>query len=287
MKPRLLGIACIAVLCVILDLGLWPFHAPKNEVAWLGDRIGLRFGDNGTVISSGTFQVAGSPDETSCTIQIWLQPARTNDSGTILAFYSPDNPLRLSLHQSLTDLMLQVGMASQQHWARKQKIYVDDVFRRTRPVFVTITSGAQGTAVYVDGTLARTAQQFRLTATDCTGWLVLGGSSRQPDTWSGQVRGLAIYYSELPARAVLRNYNAWTKNGQVQVARTNAMQDSTSSTSAPVPWHITAPVPASICLFHLLSLSWIRSFSSLSGTSSICPGAIGKASSRTSSDSSL
>ena len=31
MKRRLPGIASIAVLGVILDLGLWPFHAPKTK----------------------------------------------------------------------------------------------------------------------------------------------------------------------------------------------------------------------------------------------------------------
>ena len=62
MKSPLLGIACIAILCVILSLGLRPFHAPRNEVAWLKDRNGFRFGDYGTVMSSSIFQVAGSPN---------------------------------------------------------------------------------------------------------------------------------------------------------------------------------------------------------------------------------
>ena len=107
MRHPLLGIACIAVLCVILVLGLWPFHSPTNEVTWLKDQNGLRFGDYGTVMDTGVFKGTGSRDEASCTIELWLQAALPNNGGTILTFYSPDNPLQFSVHQSITDLMLQ------------------------------------------------------------------------------------------------------------------------------------------------------------------------------------
>jgi hypothetical protein len=36
MKVRLLALICLAVLCITLTLGLWPFHAPRNEVSWAG-----------------------------------------------------------------------------------------------------------------------------------------------------------------------------------------------------------------------------------------------------------
>ena len=54
MKPNPLALICIAVLCTILTLGLWPFHSPRNEVAWLVNHDGLHFGTYGTVISSGS-----------------------------------------------------------------------------------------------------------------------------------------------------------------------------------------------------------------------------------------
>jgi hypothetical protein len=202
MRQRLIAITCICVLLVILALGLWPFHAPRNAVAWLKDGNGLRFGDYGTVISSGTFELAGSPNELSCNIEIWLQAALADNEGTILSFYLPNHPPQFSLHQSRTDLTLQSGMGIQPPGTKGARIYVDDVFRPVRLLFVTITSGMQGTEVYVNGTLVRTAQQFRLGVKDCTGRLILGDSALQQDTWQGEVRGLAIYYSELAAPTV-------------------------------------------------------------------------------------
>ena len=75
----------------------------------------------------------------------------------------------------------------------------ENVFRKPGPVFLTITSGIHGTAVYTDGVLARTAPQFRLSTSDFTGRLVSGDSPGQTDSWSGQLLGLAIYRRELTA----------------------------------------------------------------------------------------
>jgi hypothetical protein len=160
-------------------------------------------------MSSGNFDAAGSPKKSSCSIEIWLQPARSSEGGTILTFYARQHPLRFSLYQSLTDLMIQDGSA---------KFYVDDIFRRKQAIFVTVTSGTPGTSVYLNGTLARTAPHFPFGASDCTVRLILGDSPLQQDTWSGEVLGLAIYHSELLAPAVLRHYNSWTKNGKPEIA---------------------------------------------------------------------
>ena len=99
MRHLLAVSVCIAILLVILTLGLWPFHAPRNAVSWLQDRNGLRFGDYGTVMSSGAFHQTASPNDAACSIEIWMESARAFWGGTILAFYDPPDPLRLSLHQ--------------------------------------------------------------------------------------------------------------------------------------------------------------------------------------------
>src|ERR1700752_2922077 len=81
-RARIPGLVCLSLLCLILALGLWPFHRPKNEVAWLRNESGLRFGGYGTILSSGKFQMARSQDKASCSLEIWLQPGLTSDSNT-------------------------------------------------------------------------------------------------------------------------------------------------------------------------------------------------------------
>ena len=200
MKTLLWDVICVAVLCVILTLGLWPFHSPENEVAWLVNRNGLQLGRYGTVISSGAFQMTSAESEASVSVEVWLQPFRIWDSSTILSFYTPGSPSRLSLRQSLTDLEL----------TNTAHLYVDNVFRRPGPVFLTIASGIHGTAVYTNGVLARIAPQFRPFPKEFAGRLVLGDSPAQPDSWSGDMLGLAIYGRELTAAQVLRHYETWT-----------------------------------------------------------------------------
>ncbi len=51
---------------------------------------------------------------------------------------------------------------SQSHLAKKTETYVGDVFKSMKPVFVTITTGEAGAAIYVDGTLVKNFSQLCL-----------------------------------------------------------------------------------------------------------------------------
>ncbi len=222
MNARILDIVCIAVLCTILTLGLWPFHAPKNDVTWLEARNGLRFGKFGTVLSSGEFEMASSHGgELRGSLEIWLQPKRVWDSGTFLAFCTPETPFRFWLRQSQTDLQLHAALQDDRSRTKAVDLYVQGAFREATlhnpaPVFITVTTGAEGTAVYTGGVLAKRAQ-FRLSPNQFTGRIVLGNSAGQPDNWSGRLLGFAIYDRELTAAQVLRHRDAWTQTGRLQI----------------------------------------------------------------------
>jgi hypothetical protein len=211
MKIQFLDVTCVAVLCVILTLGLWPFHSPKNGVTWLGNRDGLRFGEWSTVISSSAFQMTGAESGTSGSLEVWLQPRRIWDTCTFLSFYTDGNPRQFSMRQNGAGLELQTGIPDDPHSRNITSLFVKDAVHRSGPVFLTITSGTNGTAVYIDGVLAKTVPQFRLSAKEFTGRLVLGDSPGQPDSWAGQLLGLAIYGRELTATQVLRHYETWTR----------------------------------------------------------------------------
>lgn len=218
MRSRLITVACAAVLCIILNLGLWPFHAPRNDVSWLPQRTGLYFGRTGTVFSSGMLRPAPS-----VTIEIWLQPRRIWDSGTFLAFYSPGKSSQFSLRQSQLDLQLGIPVQDDQH-AVIDNLYVDNAFPRRGATFITLTSGTQGTVVYLNGVLARKVQSIRLPADGIVGRLVLADSTGQSDAWSGWLYGLAIYDRDLMAPRVLEHYQAWTQTGSPRIDGDDATQ---------------------------------------------------------------
>ena len=210
-------LASIGAVLVLLCLGLWPFHAPSNAVAWLANSDGVRFGDYGTIMSVGTIDAPPST-EPSCSIEIWLQAARVNNEGTILQFYAPNQPARFSLHQSDADLTLESGMGKRPLQSQGIRIYLDDALRHTPLLLVTVTSGPQGTSAYLNGSLRKIAPQFRLAPNDCSGRLIVGDSALQQDTWQGDVRGVAVYSTELSTSAVLRHYQAWIQSGTPQPA---------------------------------------------------------------------
>jgi hypothetical protein len=193
MQKRLLGLVCAAVLIIILIAGLWPFHAPKNQVSWLSNGNGVHFGEYGVVFGSLESSLAASKDGISCSVEVWVQPDRSDIGGTILAFYKPESRnVALSVHQSIDDLLLQRVIVDQRR-PKKSKFYIGHVFRKNDPVFVTITSSAQSTSVYLNGIIVRTVPRFGLSSADLAGQLSAGNDPLVENGWQGQIRGLAIY----------------------------------------------------------------------------------------------
>ena len=205
----LLVVLCIFILSGILVAGLSPFYDPRNAVAWSGNRNGIRFGDHGSILSSGAFTISGSQGG-GCSLEIWLEPGAVDGSSTVLAFYNPKNPLYFSIQQDRADMRLQ-RETKQQH---RTTMDLKGFFRKRMPVFITITSGPFGTSVYADGVLVRTSSDARLSAVDLSGQLVVGTSPVVDSSWSGEFRGLAIYNQELTAGQVLHHYETWTKRGR-------------------------------------------------------------------------
>jgi hypothetical protein len=216
MRSALLGFLGFAVLCITLTLGLWPFHAPRNNVSWLTGANGVVFGKYGTVLGSGALKDPNSQGDNGHTIEIRALPDRWNSSATLLTLYSPESATRLALRQSLSDLEL----LAEANGSRKI-MYVDNAFdpalRQKKPVDITVTSGQAGTRVYIDGLLARAVAQFRVPAGTFAGRLIVGDSPAQPDSFRGEIRGLAIYGVELSDARTLRHHETWTITGPPEI----------------------------------------------------------------------
>lgn len=193
------GVIFALDLCGILIFGLWPFGHPRNDVTWVGGQDAIRLGKRGTVLSLGS-----SPETMSCTLEMLLRPARSDDSSTVLAFYGANKTVGISLHQSLTDLRLENEIGR----LRPSVRYVDNVFRAGRPLFLGIVMDAEGTAVYLDGALARQLPGFR-SAEPCSGSFVVGDSPTDNDTWRGEFRGLAIYRDTISPAQMALDYESW------------------------------------------------------------------------------
>jgi hypothetical protein len=104
---RILGLVCAGVLCSILVAGLWPFHAPRNDVTWLMGSRGVHFGRHGTILSSSEFKLTSGEGEPGRSLEIWLTPGSVWETpSTLLAFYAPEGAEHFSLHQAYEALVL-------------------------------------------------------------------------------------------------------------------------------------------------------------------------------------
>jgi hypothetical protein len=210
-KRKLLCAACVLTAIVILIAGLWPFNPrPRNEVSWLTDENGLRFGDNGTVYSSDAFAITGpSP----CSLEVWLQPAVEDDTNTILAFYTPEGHVPFSLDQFGDSLALRREVRPEGDRKPNSEVWIEHAFRGRKLLFIAISSDTRQTEVFVDGEIVRTAPRFELSRKDLSGQLVLGTSPVAYATWAGDMRGIAIYGRALTPAEVKQRFHAWTANG--------------------------------------------------------------------------
>jgi VanZ family protein len=217
-SSKLLGVACGLVLGGLLVVALWPFHSPRNRVTWFAGGNGLHFGRHGTILSSGKFKAANAPADAPCSLEIWFEPGLTAASGTLFTFYAPGNPRQFSLNQSITDLALRSDIRDGRYRTLTTRFYVDDIFRRGKPLFVTVTAKGGHTSVYIDGALARTAPKFPLSSQDFDGELVIANLPRLGNGWSGALRGLAFYGQEISPAQVLHHYETWIEKGRPDVS---------------------------------------------------------------------
>ncbi|MBN9662369.1 MAG: VanZ family protein [Acidobacteria bacterium] len=205
-------VLCALCVGIILVAGLWPFHSPRNNVQWLEHGNGVQLRAPAVILSSGPIWTNSGATPTPCSLELWLQPAETSASSTILSLYNPASPIRVSLRQSLSDLALQ---SESRHSGPDDpiRLYVDRLFVGGRSTFITITSNPLRTAVYIDGKLAETRSRFPLLCPHPQPWIVAGTSPVAPDGWSGALRGLAFYPVDLSPREVAQHHAQWMSSG--------------------------------------------------------------------------
>ncbi len=178
----LLKICYTLVLLAILVAGLWPLNFfPKNQVEWLKDRDGLRFGGRGMVV--GPFPDTGQ----SVTIELRVEPFEEPRGSLprILTLYDGRSGERFFIGQWKSSLILR---------NRTREIGLGNALRAGRESLITIVSGPAGTDIYRDAVLGESFPRFSLFPSDerGQGTLLLGISAAGNAGFKGIISGLAI-----------------------------------------------------------------------------------------------
>ena len=215
------GTICLAVLLSILIAGLWPFNFfPKNNVAWLPDRDGVRFHGQGIVTGPVIDQKQWQRlfQEGAITIEIRLRPElETAGSPCILTLFDGKMPELFTIRQWRSHLVVWSrpdDPADRKKGMTFQEIGYRDALPKGQDVFLVIASDRSGTAIYVNGGPAKAYPRRSLLAAApaSDARLILGNSPSGEGYWTGDITGLAVYNRALPPEEATRDYEAWLRN---------------------------------------------------------------------------
>ena len=212
---KLIETLCVCILGIIFVAGLWPFRAPRNRAKWVENKDGLQFIPNSGVRSAAAFQSQSPKANMSESIEIWLVPSSAHDTNTILSFDDSDHPgAPFLVRQYKDELIVRQPYIDGQGVPHAQWLAVGNAVSGGNPVFVTVTMGVRDTSIYLDGILSESFTKRGKSTNNLTGRLVVGDGPQGRDGWKGQVRGLAMYGSQLTPSEVAEHYAGWTKNQQ-------------------------------------------------------------------------
>lgn len=210
-QPNRTRALCVVAVIAVLTATLWPFNPfPRNGVTWLPGISGLKFQEPALVISNGPLKPVEAGGSESYSLELLLRPASTRSVHTILAFYTSTGPRQFMVRQWRDGLLVTHNAAVESDKSRTIKFDIDHAFHPGKLVLVTISSGAHGTMVYMDGQPVQSFPGFRISRSELSGEIVLGTSPVNYLPWSGQLCGLAIYSKELTPADAMLHYEQWT-----------------------------------------------------------------------------
>jgi len=200
--PWAVCLLCLLTVCATLVAGLMPFHVPSNDVSW--GQSAIRFGRYGTALSNGKWKLPAG--DNAAGLELWVRPAKIWTRGCILSFYDAHTRRLFRIAQDYEDLILRLG-----EWDTNEEadvMRIPNVFRR-KEVFITVTFDGRETQVYINGEPDRSSNVFRSSSKDLSGQLILANAPLRNQSWSGEIKGLAIYADQLSSAQVLRQYQNW------------------------------------------------------------------------------
>lgn len=206
----------VAVLFGILFFGLWPkdFNF-SNDVTWITEQPGIRFSGYGIAYTDPIKKLSKENDsgENGFSVEIVLKPASYHEDGFnfILAIHNGKDSNQLFVGQWHSSIIVMNG-DDYNHRRRTKRIAVKLAGVPPTTRFLTITTGKDGTRIYLDGQLKRTKRDLTLKIPDGgKSRLLLGNSVYGKHSWEGDVYGLAFYRYILTDHDVAMHFDNWFK----------------------------------------------------------------------------
>ena len=214
-----LPVAIILLVLAVLFLGLRSKSQPGgNTVTWLSDQKALQFNKT-SIAYVENIRLFGYTQETGhFTMQMAVAPAGVEKQGfrPILLLHDGIDHNQLAVWSWGKSLIVMNG-DDYDYSKRWSRISAKNTFSPGETTFITISSGESGTALYINGKLARKRKDLRLTLPD-SGMgprLILGNSGYGRHGWSGEISVLALYNVVFSPELVGTHYLEWQQKGKL------------------------------------------------------------------------
>lgn len=214
-----------AMLLLILYSGLhFKGSSIVNEVTWLGDRDGIRFDRNGIVYAKSVSLPArrNAAETDALTIALALKPLEENNDGHfrfLLLLHAGDDAEQLIVGQWRSWLVIMNG---DDYDAKRRRARISvDTLTPPKESFVTITSGDNGTAVFIDGQRVKYNRDLhlRIPGAGEAIQLVLGNSIYGRHPWAGEIYGLAYDDHVWSETDIRQHFQSWAREHSFAFAR--------------------------------------------------------------------
>ena len=214
-----------AMLLLILYSGLhFKGSSTANDVAWIGDQSGIRFERHGIAYAKAVAPPLSrkAPGDIPFSVELAIRPLEASDDGRfrfLLLLHGGDDADQLVVGQWRSWLIIMNG-DDYDATRRRARVAVNTLQPRQER-FVTITSGENGTAIFIDGQLTKRKADLHLkipVAAKGT-QLVLGNSIYGRHPWAGEIYGLAYYDRILSEPDIRGHFQQWDRERTFVFAR--------------------------------------------------------------------
>jgi VanZ family protein len=225
-KNIFLGMIGLIIITVIILAGLWPLNfSPHNDVEWIRNKNGILFSGRGIVYSADPINGEKQPvfQNNSISIEIWLKPGTEPDRYVpqILSLYDGKDTEIFTFGQWKSYLEITRNrIINTKIIDPRNTISLRNALSAGKQQFITVSSGEEGTKIYIDGKIANLFPTYTLIDEDSriSGQIVLGNSPTGKHPWTGIIFGLAIYNRSLREGEVFQHYQTWLKHDYTSVA---------------------------------------------------------------------
>ena len=211
------------IVSAILFFGLWlKGNRFSNGAAWLTDKPGIRFANYGLAYTPSLQKLSDIDHlfKDGFSIELAIRPAARQNAnfGFVLCLHGGQDRDQLLLWQWRSHVIVMNG-DDYSHKRREPRISINTESFENRPIFLNLTSGQEGTRIWINRNVAKTDVNLKLSIPNGGGTrLTLGNSVYGNNPWEGDVMGLAVYELVLNEEETAQHFSQWTRSQSFRFA---------------------------------------------------------------------